>query len=428
MPLPEGYVKAQLAIEGGETIKALFNPTEYSITKTNNWTFDKVKGKSLPPPKFGGGKPREMAVNLLLDQSLPNDGLSVKDMTDKLFKMMEVPAGGGGGSAKSAPPLVTFQWGEMIPFKAVCTSLTVTFQLFKPNGTPIRADVKLALKQAETADGGEHERREADEPDDALGRRASASTSSTTATRCSRSPSAPTATRTAGGSWPRPTASTTPCTCGAARPSTCPGSTDAAREARRLRHGQGDGAPLDQGHGLRGEDRGPQRGRPARHGHRPAGGPRGHGARPPTRRSRSRTRSRSPSATRRAAARVVFKGEIVAMETEFTAPRRRSRCAPTTARTGSSAAGGAHLPGPDAVRRRPRSSRTGSQPDIETPRPCTTSSSRAWRATSTSSPGSRRARTASSASRRARLPARRRKAAARPSSSGGRTSSRSSRA
>ena len=39
----------------------------------------------------------------------------------------------------------------MIPFKAACTSLTVAFQLFKPNGTPIRADVKLALTQAETA-------------------------------------------------------------------------------------------------------------------------------------------------------------------------------------------------------------------------------------------------------------------------------------
>jgi hypothetical protein len=90
-------------------------------------------------------------VNLLLDQSLPNDGLSVKDITDKLFKMMETPAGGGGGNAKSAPPFITFQWGEMIPFKAVCTSLTVTYQLFKPNGTPIRADVKLALKQADQA-------------------------------------------------------------------------------------------------------------------------------------------------------------------------------------------------------------------------------------------------------------------------------------
>jgi hypothetical protein len=151
MAMPDGYVKAKLAIEGGETIQALFNPTEFTISKGNNWTFDPIKGTSLPKGKFGGGKPREMQVNLLLDQSLPNDGMSVKDITDKLFKMMEVPSGSGGGGANAVPPLVTFQWGEMIPFKAACTSLTVAFQLFKSNGTPIRADVKLALTQAETA-------------------------------------------------------------------------------------------------------------------------------------------------------------------------------------------------------------------------------------------------------------------------------------
>jgi hypothetical protein len=149
--MPEGYVKAKLAIEGGEEIQALFNPTEFTITKGNNWTFDPVKGTSLPSGKFGGGKPREMQVSLLLDQTLPNGGKSVKEITDSLFKMMEVPSGAGGGGANAVPPLVTFQWGEMIPFKAACTSLMVTYQLFEPNGTPIRADVKLSLIQAETA-------------------------------------------------------------------------------------------------------------------------------------------------------------------------------------------------------------------------------------------------------------------------------------
>ena len=151
MPPPDGYVKAKLAIEGGDTIQVLFNPTEYTITKGNNWTFDPIKGTSLPTGKFGGGKPREMQVNLLLDQSLPNDGKSVKDITDSLFKMMEVKGGSGAGAGDAVPPLVTFQWGEMIPFKAACTSLTIAFQLFEPNGSPIRADVKLAMTQAQTA-------------------------------------------------------------------------------------------------------------------------------------------------------------------------------------------------------------------------------------------------------------------------------------
>ena len=151
MPMPEGYVKAKLVIENGATIEALFNPTEFTITKGNNWKFEPKKGKSLPEGEFGGGKAAEVSVNLLLDETLPNGGQSVKDITDALFKMMEVPSGGGAGSANSAPPFVTFQWGPMIPFKAACTSLTVAYQLFKPNGTPIRADVKLALTQAEPA-------------------------------------------------------------------------------------------------------------------------------------------------------------------------------------------------------------------------------------------------------------------------------------
>jgi Contractile injection system tube protein/LysM domain len=151
MPPPESYTKAELHIDGGPIIKALFNPTELSITKANTWTVDAIKGTSFPKPKFGGGKPREMSVNLLLDESIPNGGMSVKKMADELLKMMDVPSGTGGGNAKAVPPHVTFKWGDVPSFKAACTSLTITFQLFKPNGTPIRADVKLALTQVEPA-------------------------------------------------------------------------------------------------------------------------------------------------------------------------------------------------------------------------------------------------------------------------------------
>jgi Contractile injection system tube protein/LysM domain len=148
---PDGFTKAELDIDGGETIPVLFNPTEYTITKTNTWNFKEVQGKSLPPAEFGGGNPRELSLSLLLDASLLDGSDSVKDMTDKLFKMMEVGDGQPAGGSRSAPPKVTFRWGAVDTFKAVCTSLTVAFQLFKPNGEPIRADVKLDLKQAEEA-------------------------------------------------------------------------------------------------------------------------------------------------------------------------------------------------------------------------------------------------------------------------------------
>ena len=90
--VPDGFQKAKLEIEGGDVIECLFNPTEYSITKTNNWTFKPVNGASLPPAQFGGGAPRELTLSLLLDVSLLGPGQSVRGVTDKLFKMMDVPS------------------------------------------------------------------------------------------------------------------------------------------------------------------------------------------------------------------------------------------------------------------------------------------------------------------------------------------------
>jgi hypothetical protein len=148
---PDGFKKAELAIEGGETIQVLFNPTEYTITKTNTWNFKQVQGASLPPAEFGGGNPRELALSLLLDASLLEGSQSVKSVTDSLFKMMDVGDGQPAAGTRSMPPFVTFRWGAVDTFKAVCTSLTVAYQLFRPNGEPIRADVKLQLKQAEQA-------------------------------------------------------------------------------------------------------------------------------------------------------------------------------------------------------------------------------------------------------------------------------------
>jgi hypothetical protein len=143
--------KAKLIIDGGPEIKCYFNPTEYSVSKSNDWTYAKVTGTSLPDAVFGGGAPRQMDLSLLLDQTLFTGQMTVQAATDALFKMMEVPAGSSGGGTTAVPPMLQFVWGSVVGFKAVCTSLTVGYKLFRPSGEPIRAEVKLTLKQAETA-------------------------------------------------------------------------------------------------------------------------------------------------------------------------------------------------------------------------------------------------------------------------------------
>lgn len=151
MSTPPNYAKAKLQIDKGATIDCLFNPTEFSVTKTNNWTFKEIKGNSFPPPEFAGGAPRELSVNLLFDSSLLPPKQSVMSVCDDLFKMMEVPGGQQAAGPKSAPAFLTFSWGKYQGFKAACTSLVVAYQLFNQNGEPIRADVRMTLKQTEPA-------------------------------------------------------------------------------------------------------------------------------------------------------------------------------------------------------------------------------------------------------------------------------------
>lgn len=143
MALPQNFEKAQLRVDGGATITVLFNPREYSITKTNAWTSEPVTGTSVPPAEFGGGQPRVLTLNgLLIDKSLLAPDSSVLSECRQLFEMMDL-------GSRPVPPLVSFAWGAETTFKAVCQSVTVAYKLFQPNGQPIRAEVNLTLMEAQ---------------------------------------------------------------------------------------------------------------------------------------------------------------------------------------------------------------------------------------------------------------------------------------
>jgi hypothetical protein len=152
---PTGFAKAELRIEKGRTLACYFNPTEYSVTKTNEWTHKAVTGNSYTKPEFAGGQPRQLELSLLFDQTFPPFTMPVRESTSALLDMMEVPSGKVAGSPTAEPPLVTFHWGRLL-FKGACTSLSVTYKLFKPDGDPLRADVKMTLKQAEPAPAGQN--------------------------------------------------------------------------------------------------------------------------------------------------------------------------------------------------------------------------------------------------------------------------------
>jgi hypothetical protein len=147
MPDRSGFQQASLEIEGGTTLECWFNPTQYSISKANEWTARPVVGSSLPRAQFGGGHARELTVDLLFDAGPKGD---VTKATDQLFQMMEVdPALATGRRNQARPPTLKLSWGTFMSFKAVCRHLDVQFTVFRADGTASRAFASLPTTRAD---------------------------------------------------------------------------------------------------------------------------------------------------------------------------------------------------------------------------------------------------------------------------------------
>ncbi|MBN9502676.1 MAG: hypothetical protein BGO01_02365 [Armatimonadetes bacterium 55-13] len=131
-----------------EKIACLFNPTEYTIAKTNNWQAKPVVGKNVPKMEFTGGGARSMTVELLFD--VFEDPLGdVRNHTDKLWKLLLTdPSKQNTSTKKARPPYILFEWGDNWHFKAAITSLSIRFTLFRHNGVPVRALASITLMEA----------------------------------------------------------------------------------------------------------------------------------------------------------------------------------------------------------------------------------------------------------------------------------------
>ena len=165
--------KGSIETVEGESIRVdfMFNPKEYSVSKSNSWNADGAnRGNDTTALHFGGGQPKSLKLNLFFDTY--KEGTDVRrDSTDKLFKMMEInPKLPEGSTTETtgAPPKLKFAWGTVWSFLCYLESLSVQFTLFLADGTPVRATADLQLKQAvdekaqpntnptSGGDGGEH--------------------------------------------------------------------------------------------------------------------------------------------------------------------------------------------------------------------------------------------------------------------------------
>jgi hypothetical protein len=136
-----------------QPIECLFNPNEYTFSKRNTWSKAEIRGKNVPQLEFGGGDSMTLTMQLFFDTY--TTGKDVRDTTNRIWKLMNINeklTNVPGGPAR--PPMVEFRWGKTWSFKAVITSISQRFTLFRYDGTPVRATLDVTFMQAK--EGGRY--------------------------------------------------------------------------------------------------------------------------------------------------------------------------------------------------------------------------------------------------------------------------------
>ena len=131
-----------LNMETKKQIQCLFNPNEYSISKTNSWNEKSTRKSNVPRLEFAGGGPTQLKVDLFYDTY--ELGGSARKYVTEIFELAQI-SNSGPGDPK--PPRCKFIWGGNFEFEAVVTNVSARFTLFDNFGTPLRATVSLTLKE-----------------------------------------------------------------------------------------------------------------------------------------------------------------------------------------------------------------------------------------------------------------------------------------
>jgi nucleoid-associated protein YgaU len=133
------------AKSGGVSVDCMFNPYEYSVTKTNSYKEERQNRSDVPSFEFEKAGPQTLKLTLVFDTYESDADVSLT--TNGLWKLMESKTRREGTRNKKVPPPeVAFEWG-VFRFVAVITDMTQKFTLFKPDGTPVRAQVDVTFTQ-----------------------------------------------------------------------------------------------------------------------------------------------------------------------------------------------------------------------------------------------------------------------------------------
>lgn len=146
MALEKATIDIVSGTNAGERIPVLFNPTDYTIERSNSYKTTSMPGLGGPLIHFINGEADVLSMELFLDDytDKPKAGAKgVREQADKFATLLEID------NNQHAPPIVRFVWGKL-SFTAIIEKLTRKFLLFQADGVPARVSLGVSFKEYRT--------------------------------------------------------------------------------------------------------------------------------------------------------------------------------------------------------------------------------------------------------------------------------------
>lgn len=134
-------------LDADESFEALINPESYTLDyKLKFSESGQGQGSSGQQLKYEYTEPEEISFEFLFDNTGIIDGKPRDSIADDIKKFKDVLIGYKGDAHE--PRHFKLVWGENSIFKGRVVELGITYKLFKPDGTPIRALATVKFKSS----------------------------------------------------------------------------------------------------------------------------------------------------------------------------------------------------------------------------------------------------------------------------------------
>ncbi len=131
----------------GPEVPVQFNPTTLRLQISNSVPAGQSRGNQVR--QYTGSSSTTLTLDLVFDtadEGTTTEPRSVREKTGIVEKFV-LPK--GQDQNKQAPPKLRFQWGNLI-LDGIVDSVSIDFDLFAADGTPLRAKVSLSIKEQDS--------------------------------------------------------------------------------------------------------------------------------------------------------------------------------------------------------------------------------------------------------------------------------------